>query len=473
MTLTAQRIRTCRTPRRGSSRRCSTRSARSRRRALRCDPGAAAPEAPLDLEPALGSEVELRRRLDGAARPQRVEPRPRCRFLGGGCWPHYVPAVCRRDRRPRGVPDRVLRRDLLRPRQVPGASSSSRACSASWSSATSSLSRPTTGAPRPRARSAWPAGSPAAAARSCRRCSAPERRSIITGTCAAQMTIDRGRRATRPPAHSISAASRRAARRRRRLRLPRECRASSAPSSRARRRSRSARTRTARSRVVGVDPVSLGVLERRRATAPTSSAASCRASASTCTTAAGTSGFIATPDDERFVARVPDVPDRRRADPSTDEYGFGEVRWDRMHTSSAARRTDFTGHDADRCGRSRAAVYLAPARPGGHARARHGDHAALAVRGAAARRAARACARRRSRRRSSRSSWSTSTRHRRTVAERQPRRSQQRGIFGALDLSGHFPTSARCALVCVTEVHTKADIDRLADALAGVMEERR
>jgi glycine dehydrogenase subunit 1 len=44
----------------------------------------------------------------------------------------------------------------------------------------------------------------------------------------------------------------------------------------------------------------------------------------------------------------------------------------------------------------------------------------------------------------------------------------ERGIFGGRDLSGDFPTLGRSALFCVTEVHTKEDIDRLVLALGEV-----
>jgi glycine dehydrogenase subunit 1 len=45
-----------------------------------------------------------------------------------------------------------------------------------------------------------------------------------------------------------------------------------------------------------------------------------------------------------------------------------------------------------------------------------------------------------------------------------------RGIFGGKDLSEEFPALGQSALYCVTEVHTQADIDRLAAALEEVVE---
>ena len=44
-----------------------------------------------------------------------------------------------------------------------------------------------------------------------------------------------------------------------------------------------------------------------------------------------------------------------------------------------------------------------------------------------------------------------------------------RGIFGGRDLSADYPELGQSALYCVTEVHTRADIDRLVAALAEVL----
>jgi glycine cleavage system P protein (glycine dehydrogenase) subunit 1 len=48
-------------------------------------------------------------------------------------------------------------------------------------------------------------------------------------------------------------------------------------------------------------------------------------------------------------------------------------------------------------------------------------------------------------------------------------RLRDRGIFGGKDLSRDFPALGESALYCVTEVHTQADLDRLAAALAEVV----
>ncbi|MHB1986458.1 MAG: aminomethyl-transferring glycine dehydrogenase subunit GcvPA [Acidimicrobiales bacterium] len=46
---------------------------------------------------------------------------------------------------------------------------------------------------------------------------------------------------------------------------------------------------------------------------------------------------------------------------------------------------------------------------------------------------------------------------------------RRRGIFGGVDLSARLPEFGQSALYCVTELHTKSDIDRLADSLAEVL----
>jgi glycine dehydrogenase subunit 1 len=45
----------------------------------------------------------------------------------------------------------------------------------------------------------------------------------------------------------------------------------------------------------------------------------------------------------------------------------------------------------------------------------------------------------------------------------------ERGILGGNTLAGPYPELGQCALYCVTELHTRADIDRLATALEEVL----
>jgi glycine dehydrogenase subunit 1 len=44
-----------------------------------------------------------------------------------------------------------------------------------------------------------------------------------------------------------------------------------------------------------------------------------------------------------------------------------------------------------------------------------------------------------------------------------------KGILGGKDLSHEFPALGQSALYCVTETHTKEDVDRLVEALSEVI----
>jgi glycine dehydrogenase subunit 1 len=47
---------------------------------------------------------------------------------------------------------------------------------------------------------------------------------------------------------------------------------------------------------------------------------------------------------------------------------------------------------------------------------------------------------------------------------------KEQGLIGGLGLGRFYPELEKCALVCVTEMHSKGDIDRLANALEGTLE---
>jgi glycine dehydrogenase subunit 1 len=47
----------------------------------------------------------------------------------------------------------------------------------------------------------------------------------------------------------------------------------------------------------------------------------------------------------------------------------------------------------------------------------------------------------------------------------------KRGIFGGLDLSNKFPSFGQTALYCITEIHSKCDIDKLVSAIKEIVKE--
>jgi glycine dehydrogenase subunit 1 len=57
----------------------------------------------------------------------------------------------------------------------------------------------------------------------------------------------------------------------------------------------------------------------------------------------------------------------------------------------------------------------------------------------------------------------------RTVAEINRALRTKHGIYGGGDLSASHPELGQCALYCVTEIHEREDIDRLVDALSEVL----
>ena len=56
-----------------------------------------------------------------------------------------------------------------------------------------------------------------------------------------------------------------------------------------------------------------------------------------------------------------------------------------------------------------------------------------------------------------------------TVSKINKRLRKRHKIFGGKDLSQEFPEVGESALYCVTEVHTKDDIDRLGNAVREVV----
>jgi glycine cleavage system P protein (glycine dehydrogenase) subunit 1 len=176
----------------------------------------------------------------------------------------------------------------------------------------------------------------------------------------------------------------------------------------------------------------------------------------------GTIGFIASADEERLVAEYPTflVGAGRTV---ADEWGFGEVRWDRMAYVQRGEARDFTG--TTQClWAIGVAVYLALLGPEGmrdlgstilqrsqYAAQRLGEIPGVRAPAFASP--------------FFKEFLVDFTDSGRTVAEVNAALAAA-DIHGPLDVSTMFPNVGESALVCVTEVHTKADIDRLCDVVA-------
>ena len=180
----------------------------------------------------------------------------------------------------------------------------------------------------------------------------------------------------------------------------------------------------------------------------------------------GHAGFIATRDEPRFVLEYPSRLFGITSTSVDGEYGFGDVAYER--TSFAVREAgkEWVGTAAALWGIT-AGVYLALLGPHGM---RELGESMLAKSHYAARRLSRILGVRAPR-------FRGPFFHEFVVDLRRTGRSiaavnralLRRGIFGGKDLSPEFPELRGCALYCVTEVHTQGDIDRLVDTLREVV----
>jgi glycine dehydrogenase subunit 1 len=180
----------------------------------------------------------------------------------------------------------------------------------------------------------------------------------------------------------------------------------------------------------------------------------------------GHAGFIATRDEEAYVLEYPSrlfgiAPTR-----VPGEYGFGDVAYERTSFAQREMGKEWVGTAAALWGIT-AGVYLALMGPQGMAEIGEGimARAQYAMRQLDQIPGVRAPAFRAPHFQEFVVKLDGTGK---TVAEVN-RGLSAHGIFGGKDLSQEFPELGQSALYCVTEVHTKDDIDRLAAALKEVV----
>ena len=180
----------------------------------------------------------------------------------------------------------------------------------------------------------------------------------------------------------------------------------------------------------------------------------------------GHGGFIATRDEERFVMQYPSRLFGIAPTAVPGEYGFGDVAYERTSFARREEGNEWVGTAAALWGIT-AGVYLALLGPQGMAeigetimaRCRYAQLRLAEIPGL-------------------RVPLFQSPHFKefvvnldgsgRTVAQVN-RALLGRGIFGGKDLCREFPELGQSALYCVTEAHTQEDIDRLAETLAEVL----
>ena len=220
--------------------------------------------------------------------------------------------------------------------------------------------------------------------------------------------------------------------------------------------------------VMGVDPISLGVLR---------SPASCGADIATgdiqtlgihMQYGGGLGGFIASSDDQRFVSEYPSRLYALAPTVVEGEYGFGEILFSERTSFGQREHGKEWAGTAAALWAITAGVYLALMGP--HGMVDVGEGIMARTRYAISRLAAIPDV-----------SIRFADQHHfkefvvgfggtgRAVADVN-RALLARGIFGGKDLTHEFPELGASALYCVTEMHTAADIDRLAATLGEVLQ---
>jgi glycine cleavage system P protein (glycine dehydrogenase) subunit 1 len=218
--------------------------------------------------------------------------------------------------------------------------------------------------------------------------------------------------------------------------------------------------------VVGVDAVSLGVLEAPPRYGADIVCGELQGLGVRMHFGGGLAGFIATPDEERYVVEYPTFLIGLAPTVVPGEYGFGEVMWERISYVQRGESSEYAG-TTQNLWAIVAAVYLSLLGPQG-----------LAELGQGIMQRSQYTAKRLSQLPGVTAPALAAPFFKefvvrfddtgKTVADINAHL-RERGIFGGKNLSAEFPALGQSALYCVTEIHTQRDIDRLVDALGEVI----
>jgi glycine dehydrogenase subunit 1 len=176
----------------------------------------------------------------------------------------------------------------------------------------------------------------------------------------------------------------------------------------------------------------------------------------------GHGGFIASRDEERFVMEYPSRLFGITKTSVEGEYGFGDVAYDRTSFAVREEGKEFVGTHAALWGIT-AAVYLSLMGPKGMQelgktimqRSQYAMKKLAEIKGVKAPLFDSPHFK----------EFVVSFKDTGMTVEDINKSLLKQGIFGGKDLSREFPELGNSALYCVTEVHTKEEIDRLVQAL--------
>ena len=218
--------------------------------------------------------------------------------------------------------------------------------------------------------------------------------------------------------------------------------------------------------IVGVDPISLGILSPPSHYGADIVCGDIQPLGMHMQFGGGQAGFIATHDDERFVMQYPSRLFGITKTAVEGEWGFGDVAYERTSFAHREEGNEFIGTAAALWGIT-AGVYMALMGPKGMQelgqlimqKSQYAMQCLNEIKGITA--------------------PLFQTAHfkefvvdfsatGKTVDEIN-QALLKKGIFGGKDLSEDFPQYGNSALYCVTEIHTKEDIDYLAKALCEIL----
>ncbi|MCC6499587.1 MAG: aminomethyl-transferring glycine dehydrogenase subunit GcvPA [Anaerolineales bacterium] len=215
--------------------------------------------------------------------------------------------------------------------------------------------------------------------------------------------------------------------------------------------------------VVGVDPISLGVINPPVEYGGDIVCGDIQPLGIHMHYGGGHAGFIASKDDERIVMEYPSRLFGVATTSVEGEYGFGDVAYERTSFAVREEGKEWVGTAAALWGIT-AGVYLALMGPQGMEDLGRGIMQRL-----------RYAVRKLNQVSGVKTRFSVTPHFKefvvdfnqtgKTVAQVN-QALLEKGIFGGKDLSAEFPSLGQCALYCVTEVHTQADLDTLAKAIA-------
>jgi len=218
--------------------------------------------------------------------------------------------------------------------------------------------------------------------------------------------------------------------------------------------------------VVAVDPISLGVIEPPSHYGADIVCGDIQPLGIHMHFGGGHGGFIATRDEERFVREYPSRLFGIEETAVEGEYGFGDVLYERTSFADRDKSKEFVGTAAALWGIT-AGVYLSLMGPKG-----------MQEIGKSIMQKSQYAAKRLCELRGASLSFPEAVFFKEFVVDFNKTGKSvktinsallREKIFGGVDLSEQFPEMGQAALFCVTEIHTREEIDRLAESLKKIL----